>query len=241
MRKPAGMSGKRSEEDSLMKQDYTQQVEAVIRFLGGAGNILSVTNCMTRLRVVVKDAAAVDEEKLRAQEDVMGVLHDRERYIEIVVGIFLILFGTNFNLYYLVLAGRAQKIPYEQFEEDLLEIEERAKEVPGGACGFYGNCGAAVGIGLFLSVYTGTDPHSEEYWGECNLATGRALQSIGEIAGPRCCKRNSFLALCSALDTLEEFLHISIPRTGEIRCKYHDANPDCKGSECPFFHKEAES
>ena len=141
----------------------------------------------------------------------------------------------------LVLAGRAQKIPYEQFEEDLLEIEERAKEVPGGACGFYGNCGAAVGIGLFLSVYTGTDPHSEEYWGECNLATGRALQSIGEIAGPRCCKRNSFLALISALDTMEEFLHISIPRTGEIRCKYHDANPDCKGSDCPFFHKEAEA
>lgn len=29
-------------------------------------------------------------------------------YIEIVVGIFLILFGTNFNLYYLVLAGRAR-------------------------------------------------------------------------------------------------------------------------------------
>ena len=29
-------------------------------------------------------------------------------YIEIVIGVFLILFGTNFNLYYLVLAGRAR-------------------------------------------------------------------------------------------------------------------------------------
>ena len=29
-------------------------------------------------------------------------------YIEIVIGVFLILFGTNFNLYYLVLAGRAK-------------------------------------------------------------------------------------------------------------------------------------
>ena len=138
----------------------------------------------------------------------------------------------------LVLTGRAQGIPEAQFEEDLLEIEERAKEVPGGACGFYGNCGAAVGIGLFLSVYTGTDPHSEEYWGECNLATGRALQRIGEISGPRCCKRNSFLAMLSALDTLEELLDISIPRPAEIRCKYHAANPDCKGAACPFCPKE---
>ena len=86
----------------------------------------------------------------------------------------------------LVLTGRAQGIPEAQFEEDLLEIEERAKEVPGGACGFYGNCGAAVGIGLFLSVYTGTDPHSEEHWGECNLATGRASRA-GRI---RCARRN---------------------------------------------------
>ena len=30
-------------------------------------------------------------------------------YIEIVIGVFLILFGTNFNLYYLVLAGRTKE------------------------------------------------------------------------------------------------------------------------------------
>ena len=36
--------------------------------------------------MVVKDASAADEEKLKAQEDVMGLVHDRENYIEIVVG-----------------------------------------------------------------------------------------------------------------------------------------------------------
>ena len=69
-----------------MKQDYRENVKTLIRFLGGSGNIVSVTNCMTRLRVTVKDASAADEEKLRAQEDVMGLVHDRENDIEIVVG-----------------------------------------------------------------------------------------------------------------------------------------------------------
>ena len=69
-----------------MKQDYRENVQALIRYLGGAGNIISVTNCMTRLRVVVKNTSAVDEEKLKMQEDVMGLVHDRENYIEIVVG-----------------------------------------------------------------------------------------------------------------------------------------------------------
>lgn len=137
----------------------------------------------------------------------------------------------------LVTVGRARGIPEAQFEEDLLEIQDRAREVPGGACGFYGACGAAVGIGLFFSVYTGTDPHSEEHWGECNLATGRALQTIGEISGPRCCKRNSYLALVSGLDTVEELLGVTLPHPGGITCKYHDHNPDCKGADCPFFSK----
>ncbi len=69
-----------------MKQDYRENVKTLIRFLGGSGNIVSVTNCMTRLRVTVKDASAADEEKLRAQEEVMGLVHDRENDIEIVVG-----------------------------------------------------------------------------------------------------------------------------------------------------------
>jgi len=69
-----------------MKQDYGENVKGLIRHLGGAGNIRSVTNCMTRLRVVVKDTSPVDEEALRSQEDVMGLVHDRENYIEIVVG-----------------------------------------------------------------------------------------------------------------------------------------------------------
>lgn len=66
--------------------DYAKNTEKLAEYLGGAGNIVTVTNCMTRLRVTVRDEALVNEEKLRSAEDVMGLVHDRELSYEIVVG-----------------------------------------------------------------------------------------------------------------------------------------------------------
>ena len=63
-----------------------ENTDRIIRYLGGAGNIVSVNSCMTRLRVSVRDETAVEEEKLRTAEDVLGLVHDREGYYEIVVG-----------------------------------------------------------------------------------------------------------------------------------------------------------
>ena len=37
----------------------------------------------------------------------------------------------------------------------LLEMQSRGKEVPGGACGFWGACGAAISTGMFVSIATG--------------------------------------------------------------------------------------
>ena len=66
--------------------DWKKNTELLIECLGGTGNIAAVTNCMTRLRTTVRDEALVDEERLRALEDVLGLVHDRPRAYEIVVG-----------------------------------------------------------------------------------------------------------------------------------------------------------
>ncbi len=66
--------------------NVNQTVEEVVTKLGGAQNIGCVTNCMTRLRVNVYSEAEVDEEGLKNAEGVMGVVHDRRAYYEIVVG-----------------------------------------------------------------------------------------------------------------------------------------------------------
>ena len=61
-------------------------VKQILEKMGGRDNVLTATNCMTRLRITVKDNGKVDEEALKAVEDVMGVVHDRPEYYEVVVG-----------------------------------------------------------------------------------------------------------------------------------------------------------
>lgn len=61
-------------------------VRACLEKVGGKDNVLSATNCMTRLRVRVKDETKADEAGLKAIEGVMGLVHDRANYFEIVVG-----------------------------------------------------------------------------------------------------------------------------------------------------------
>lgn len=42
----------------------------------------------------------------------------------------------------------------------LNEMVSRGSKVPGGACGFWGACGAAVSTGMFISIITGFTPLS---------------------------------------------------------------------------------
>ena len=52
-----------------MSDDYRKNTEAMIGHLGGSGNIAAVTNCMTRLRVTVRDESCVDERLTGAYEN----------------------------------------------------------------------------------------------------------------------------------------------------------------------------
>lgn len=123
----------------------------------------------------------------------------------------------------------------EELKCDLEEALSRSKNVLGGFCGLYGNCGAAVGVGIFMSIYTGTTPVSKKSWAITNRATATALMSISEIDGPRCCKRNTYLALYSARDFIKEHLGIDLKGAESIECKYHKKNKECKGKSCPYF------
>ena len=65
---------------------YEENVKRIIEYLGGIGNIVGVSNCMTRLRVVVRTESKVNKSGLKDLPDVMGLVHDREGFYEIVVG-----------------------------------------------------------------------------------------------------------------------------------------------------------
>lgn len=61
-------------------------VNFIIEKLGGRDNILSAKSCMTRLRINVKDDSLFDPEALKENEEIMGIVKDRENYIEVVIG-----------------------------------------------------------------------------------------------------------------------------------------------------------
>ena len=44
------------------------------------------------------------------------------------------------------------------YDTALSEICKRARQVPGGTCGYWGVCGAAAGAGIFMSVMTDPVP-----------------------------------------------------------------------------------
>jgi len=78
-------------------------------------------------------------------------------------------------------------------ESALQEMYSRGKQVPGGACGFWGACGAGISAGQFMSIATQSTPLAKEPWGLSKRMTSKSLGSIGEVDGLRCCKRVPFL------------------------------------------------
>lgn len=115
----------------------------------------------------------------------------------------------------------------------LQEMYSRGKDVPGGACGFWGACGAGLSTGMFVSIISGSTPLAEEPFALSHRMTARALGKIGEIGGPRCCKRDSFLAVLEAVDFVEEHFGVKMERS-EIVCGYAAGNRQCVGKRCPF-------
>lgn len=115
----------------------------------------------------------------------------------------------------------------------LIEMMNRGKSVPGGACGFWGACGAGISSGMFVSILSKSTPLSGEPFALSHQMTSAALGKIGEIGGPRCCKRDSFLSILTAVDFAEEHFGVKMEKS-EITCRYSRENNQCIGKRCPF-------
>lgn len=117
--------------------------------------------------------------------------------------------------------------------EALIEIMNRGKNVPGGACGFWGACGAGISSGMFISIISKSNPLAEEPFALSHKMTAESLSAIGEVGGPRCCKRDSYLSILAATDFVKEHFGVEMERS-EIICSYSGQNNQCIGKRCPF-------
>ena len=120
-----------------------------------------------------------------------------------------------------------------ELEAALPEMMNRGRQVPGGTCGFWGACGAAVSSGMFVSIISGSTPLTVEPFALANRMTAKSLEAIGAIGGPRCCKRDSYLSIVCAIDFVKEHFGIEMEKP-EIVCRFSAKNNQCLGKRCPF-------
>lgn len=120
----------------------------------------------------------------------------------------------------------------------LAVAEERARKLLPGFCGWWGACGAAVGCGVFASVWLGTSPKKEANWATINTFTAKCLTRVASVNGPRCCKRTSFLALGAALENAA-MLGLDLGAAEQPVCGWSAFNAECRKEGCPFYEKEA--
>lgn len=69
----------------LSNNDYTQVASVILEGLGGKENVTSLDNCITRLRLEIKDYTKVDEKKIKSA-GVAGVMRPSKTAVQVIVG-----------------------------------------------------------------------------------------------------------------------------------------------------------
>lgn len=108
----------------------------------------------------------------------------------------------------------------------------RGKSIAGGNCGTHGACGAGIGVGIADAVIHQATPYSIEERGHANKMTAIALTAISRFSGPRCCKRDSMVAIEAAKEHFECFAG-----SGENKyvCSQFSNNEMCIKIGCPYY------
>lgn len=112
---------------------------------------------------------------------------------------------------------------------------DRGSNVPGGACGFWGSCGAAIGSGIAAALILDATPLTPNPRQQAQEFTARILAAIAEITGGRCCQRETWLALMHTARLSEEFLGIRMKADSALHCDQYRQNRECIRKQCPLW------
>lgn len=70
---------------TLSNNNFTEIARIVLEGIGGKDNVETIDNCITRLRLTVKDDSLVDDKKIKSA-GVSGVIHPNKNAVQVVVG-----------------------------------------------------------------------------------------------------------------------------------------------------------
>jgi hypothetical protein len=129
------------------------------------------------------------------------------------------------------LQGKQSLIP-----ELLNKIEKIVEEESPKSCSYnLGNCGAAIGTGIFLKAYENIDNMTEDEWSLTNMIIAQSLKKVAESGGPRCCKRDTYISIESAVEFLKEKYNIEL-NFSDAKCTFSHRNKSCKREDCNFYN-----
>lgn len=69
----------------LANNNYTEVAKVILEGIGGKDNVTSIDNCITRLRLEIKDYTKVDEKKIKSA-GVAGVVRPSKTAVQVIVG-----------------------------------------------------------------------------------------------------------------------------------------------------------
>ncbi|MDO8947698.1 MAG: DUF5714 domain-containing protein [Desulfocapsaceae bacterium] len=123
--------------------------------------------------------------------------------------------------------------------KEILTAINRGADVPGGVCGFWGACGAAIGIGIGVATIFSATPLTP---GPRQLAqefSGRILMALAAHKGSRCCQRETYIALTETARLSTEMLSVSLRTEAELHCNQYLHNKECIRKQCPLWEQRA--
>ena len=69
----------------LANNDFSKMAEVILQGVGGKGNVTSIDNCITRLRLEVKDRLLVDEKVIKSS-GAAGVIRPGKTSVQVIIG-----------------------------------------------------------------------------------------------------------------------------------------------------------
>ena len=120
-------------------------------------------------------------------------------------------------------------------EEDVLKAIIRANAIPGRACGHLGICGAAAAVGAAFAAILDATPLRAELRQQVQQAVVDVAQSIASQRSPRCCQRESLLALKKAAELSARCLPVRLTADAAFRCEQSEFCTECAQTNCPFY------
>ena len=117
----------------------------------------------------------------------------------------------------------------------LVAYKNAGNKMPGAMCGLWGVCGAVTSIGAALAIIDKTGPLSTDgSWGDHMSFTAKATETLGNINGPRCCKRDAMLAFRNAVEYINKRYNTQLEYE-EQKCEFSGMNVQCIKQRCPFY------